>query len=316
MTQYPGKQIEPDREAFLAEAVTGRGFGEQRLILHRKNCRLHYMYLPSEIREMVYVENFFETHWLKKACFVRKNVPWPSVEFVREGSLLIESPELPEPQIVRAGSLLWIPSVCEALLRTGPDGFCRKVSLTLGGALLSDWQRRSGFDSCRVLPEIDRKQFELLMEDFRRLSESQSENALRENGAASWKLLQFLQSPFPEPAVPEPYQKLLEKLRRNLDRPVSLNELANDVHCTKIHLVRAFRKYFGETPHRMLRSMRMRFAANMLLNSPEFSVKEIAAQVGYENALTFSAEFKRYHGESPRSFRNRTADQLFPVSEE
>ena len=49
----------------------------------------------------------------------------------------------------------------------------------------------------------------------------------------------------------------------------------------------------------------MRLAANLLLNNPDLSIKEIAAQVGYDNALTFSAEFKRDHGESPRNFRNR-----------
>ena len=55
----------------------------------------------------------------------------------------------------------------------------------------------------------------------------------------------------------------------------------------------------------MLRNLRMRLAANLLLNNPDLSIKEIAAQVGYDNALTFSAEFKRDHGESPRNFRNR-----------
>ncbi len=303
MTQYPKKQIIPECEEFRPEAITGKGVGEQRLILHRRNCRLYYLYLPSETREMVYVENFFETHWLKNARFIRRNVPWPSVEFIRRGSLQVESPDWAEPQTVREGSLLWIPAVRQAILRTGPDGFCQKVSLTVSGILLPDWQLRSGFDLCRILPDIDRKRFELLMEDFRRISGQQSEDTLQENSLLSWKLLQFLRNPFPKQQIPERFQKLPEKLKQNLDRPISLEELAADARCTKVHLVRAFRKYFGETPYRMLRNMRMRLAANMLLNSPELSIKEIAAQVGYENALTFSAEFRRYHGESPRGFR-------------
>ena len=45
--------------------------------------------------------------------------------------------------------------------------------------------------------QIDRGEFELRLEEFRLLYEQQSEQALRENGVATWRLLQFLQSPFP-----------------------------------------------------------------------------------------------------------------------
>lgn len=229
------------------------------------------------MRWCVYVENFFEAHWLEKARFGRKNVPWASVEFVREGSLLAESPDLPHPLRIPAGSLLWIPPIRETLLRTGPEGFCRKVSLTLCGALLADWQKKCAFLNHRVLPQIDRKRFELLLEDFRQLSELHSEEALRANGVTSWKLLQFLRNPRPIREIPESFQKVLEKLRQNLDRPIPLKLLADEVRCTPIHLVRAFRNYFGETPHRMRRNLRMRLAADLLLNNPDLSIKEIAA---------------------------------------
>lgn len=301
-------QVKPhfsDREEFKSEMITGKGFGEQLLTLHRKNCRLYYLNLPQGMEEMVYVENFFETHWLEKARFGRRNVPWASVEFVRDGSLVAESPDFPHPLHIRSGSLLWIPPIRETLLRTGLEGFCRKVSLTLNGILLSDWQNKSGFHQHRLLSRIDRNRFELLLEDFCQCSEQHSEQALYANGLATWKLLQFLRNPQPVRKIPERYQAVLEKLRRNPDRPVPLKMLADEAHCTPIHLVRAFRNYFGETPHRMHRNLRMRLAVNLLLNNPELSIKEIAAQVGYNNSLTFSAEFKRDYGESPRIFRNR-----------
>lgn len=140
---------------------------------------------------------------------------------------------------------------------------------------------------------MDTKRFELLLEDFRCLSGQLSEEALRDNGPASWKLLQFLQNPFPVRQVPERFRKLPEKMRQNLDRPISLKEPAGDSRRTRIHLIREFRKYFGDTPYRMLRSLRMRLASNLLLNNPDLSIKEITAQVGYDNALTCSAEFKK-----------------------
>ena len=52
-----------NQEEFKPETITGNGFGEQLLTLHRKNCRLYYLSQPPGIEEMVYVENLFETHW-------------------------------------------------------------------------------------------------------------------------------------------------------------------------------------------------------------------------------------------------------------
>lgn len=44
-----------DREEFKPETITGKGSGEQLLTLHRKNCRLYYLYLPPGADEMVCV---------------------------------------------------------------------------------------------------------------------------------------------------------------------------------------------------------------------------------------------------------------------
>lgn len=297
--------IVSEKEEFRPEAITGKGVGEQRLILHRKNSRLHFMHIPHDTREMVYVENFFETQWLKKARFWRRNVDWPALEYVRAGSLLVESPELSSLLTVRPGNLLWIPSGNETLLRTGPEGFCQKVSLTLGGMLLQDWEKKNGFYKNFVMLQIDRKRFELLLGQFHQLVGQQINESLRHNGLLTWKLLQFLQNPVPIQEVPERFQNLLEKLERDMTKSITLKMLAQEAQCSQTHLVRAFRKYFGETPHKMLRNLRMHRAADLLLTRTDLSVKEISYLVGYAAPLTFSAEFKKLKGESPRQYRKR-----------
>jgi AraC-like DNA-binding protein len=294
-----------EKEEFRAEAVVGNGNGEQRLILHRKNSRLHFMHIPSDTHEMVYVENFFETHWLKKARFWRKNVEWPAVEYVRAGSLIVESPDLPAPLTVRPGCLVWLPSGNETLLRTGAEGFCQKVSLTMGGLLLNAWQNKSGFYKRYVLLQADTKRFELLLDEFCQLSGQQINESLRHNGLLTWKLLQFLQDPAPIQEVPEGFLNLLEMLKKNYAKPITLEMMSCKVQCSQTHLVRSFRKYFGETPHKMLRNLRMHHAADQLLTRTDLSIKEISDQVGYSDALTFSAEFKKHFGESPRQYRRR-----------
>ena len=44
--------------------------------------------------------------------------------------------------------------------------------------------------------------------------------------------------------------------------------------------------------------------AAKLLDAHTFSVKEVAARVGYENPLNFSTEFRKWFGISPRSYRD------------
>ena len=70
-------------------------------------------------------------------------------------------------------------------------------------------------------------------------------------------------------------------------------------------LRRLFRKHLGESPVDFLIRRRMETAMR-LLRLTEQPVKWIAFQVGYTGALYFSAEFRKFTGESPSAFRKRS----------
>ena len=76
-------------------------------------------------------------------------------------------------------------------------------------------------------------------------------------------------------------------------------------------LIRCFRQRTGMTPQRYLTDIRLNQAKELLAAS-SLNVGEIAAVVGYENALYFSRIFRKYVGVSPREYRER---EILPAGE-
>jgi len=98
------------------------------------------------------------------------------------------------------------------------------------------------------------------------------------------------------------YAGLLEQIRDFLNvhfaEPITLPQLAAQVHLTPRYLNRLFHRWSGEALHEFLTRRRMEEALK-LCRQKQHLVKEIAATVGYEDPLYFSRAFRRYFGRSP-----------------
>ena len=84
----------------------------------------------------------------------------------------------------------------------------------------------------------------------------------------------------------------------------TIDELTSHFHLSAATLHRLFRRTLGVSPIHYQLNRKMEAARRLLLATEE-PVKEIAFRLGYSNALYFSAEFRRFTGESPRNFRRR-----------
>jgi AraC family transcriptional regulator len=100
-------------------------------------------------------------------------------------------------------------------------------------------------------------------------------------------------------------QRMDEFLRENLSDPVSLEDIAAVAGISRFHLVRLFRKVYGETPFRRLTRMRIEEAKSKLEAGRE-SVTEIAFACGYDNPGHFASAFRRWVGTSPSGYRKQT----------
>ncbi len=92
------------------------------------------------------------------------------------------------------------------------------------------------------------------------------------------------------------------QLRRDLEHPPALSDLARQAGLSETSLKRGFRQVYGTTVFGYLRSQRMA-RARALLASGEATVLEAAAQVGYSNPSNFAAAFRQEFGLNPKEFQ-------------
>jgi AraC-like DNA-binding protein len=91
-------------------------------------------------------------------------------------------------------------------------------------------------------------------------------------------------------------------IQRNLDQPLTREQIAAACHCSGVHLARLTQRFFKCTPLELITEARMQ-QARELLSRDQRSISAIAGLVGYATASHFSQVFRKKHGLSPREFR-------------
>lgn len=88
----------------------------------------------------------------------------------------------------------------------------------------------------------------------------------------------------------------------HIGQPLDLDSLAATASLSKYHFSSKYKKLTGYSPIKHFLNMKIEHACQ-LLDSGALSVKEIAAQVGYDDALYFSRLFRKTVGLSPTEYR-------------
>jgi AraC-like DNA-binding protein len=96
--------------------------------------------------------------------------------------------------------------------------------------------------------------------------------------------------------------KTLALMHRNPAHPWTLAGLAKEAGMSRSILAERFRRYLSEPPMVYLTRWRLRLGAEMLA-STNYSVAQVAAEVGYESEAAFNRAFKREFGRPPARYR-------------
>jgi AraC family L-rhamnose operon transcriptional activator RhaR len=92
-------------------------------------------------------------------------------------------------------------------------------------------------------------------------------------------------------------------LQDNAARPITLRDVAAQVHLSERQAARVFKREIGQTVLQYLTHLRLQAAAQMLLRR-DLPVKRIAAEVGYPDVHYFATLFRKHIGFTPGAFRD------------
>ncbi len=94
-------------------------------------------------------------------------------------------------------------------------------------------------------------------------------------------------------------ENVLETIEANLSDPAfNVEALASKVFTSRSNLFKKTKPLTGKSPVVLIREMRME-KAKLLLETEQFSVREIAEKVGFEDSSYFGRVYKKYFGVSP-----------------
>ncbi len=103
-------------------------------------------------------------------------------------------------------------------------------------------------------------------------------------------------------STPAWVKKLDEILHENVDRPLSLQGLSNELNLHFVHLSRDFPRYFRCNFSQYIRKIKVEKSLSLLRNR-QFSMAEIAFMCGFADQSHFIRCFKEFTALTPKDFR-------------
>ena len=96
--------------------------------------------------------------------------------------------------------------------------------------------------------------------------------------------------------------RVMDTIKKNIDNSeFSVESLCQEVGISRVHLNRKLKELVGTSPSTLIRSIRLRQAAFLLINN-EVGIAEVAFKVGYSTLSHFSNSFHEYFNMSPKEF--------------
>ena len=107
-------------------------------------------------------------------------------------------------------------------------------------------------------------------------------------------------------------RRVRDRIDREFELPLNVEELARDAGMSAGHLSRQFRLAYGESPYSYLMTRRIE-RAMALLREGELSVTDVCFAVGCSSLGTFSSRFTELVGVPPSVYRVQAADATLGI---
>ena len=101
---------------------------------------------------------------------------------------------------------------------------------------------------------------------------------------------------------PRRLARVIEHIRKNLDKPLAVNVLSTMAEMSQSHFSKLFKISTGLAPHQFVLQERIN-RARVLLRQSNAKIVDIALGVGFENQAHFTTVFGNFVGMTPRRFQ-------------
>ena len=103
-------------------------------------------------------------------------------------------------------------------------------------------------------------------------------------------------------------QRIIEFMRSNLHREMTLGELSQSVGLSRSNIFYLLKNDSLPPPMKYLKALRMQSACE-LLETTDLNIKRIMLEVGIKDESHFVRDFKRAYGMTPTQYRSQLASR-------
>ncbi|MBW4536490.1 MAG: AraC family transcriptional regulator [Pleurocapsa minor HA4230-MV1] len=100
-------------------------------------------------------------------------------------------------------------------------------------------------------------------------------------------------------------RQAIDYIHTNLDRDLSLVELASVINISPTYFASLFKQAMGISPHQYVIEQRVE-QAKLMLSKTDLAIADIALQVGFSSQSHLTQQFKRFTGMTPKQIRPRS----------
>lgn len=99
------------------------------------------------------------------------------------------------------------------------------------------------------------------------------------------------------------FTKIVQHLESHIDRDIKLAEMAQIMNMNSSYFCRAFQQEIGISPHQFVLQLRIEKAKQILKQSPQLPISDVAVNCGFTNQSMLNKHFRKVVGTTPTQYR-------------
>lgn len=123
-------------------------------------------------------------------------------------------------------------------------------------------------------------------------------------GAGTRQRIPALRAAATADMMPEPVASAVRIMSKNLEDPISIADICDQIDMSPRHLERVFKKLTNKSPLAYYRNLRLAAARQLVLYSNK-SMREVALAIGYSSAGPFRQRYQETYGLPPEEERRK-----------